>query len=932
MTESQNNAKLPSNQVKIKKQNKEKIRHARASNSGQDAHTKQASGGGYLKSLLTSNRRKCRSFLFAVPLLCLFAFALVAIASTFVAPETYAADLSSYVEVQDFSVTREDGTPITIQSGSNASQNLDDYATPVDITVSSRSRLSLSVKFHLAPGVTVKTGDTVKIPFVSQLVGGKNPFSVGATDWVNITNASGETIAQWYHSGANLWIKFTENANGLAELPDFTFSNLAVLTEYVFTPENAYLGQVTVNSVDYYFKIATPTHDFSRMTNSSKYVVGAYHNNRASYGFRVSEPTLFDSMFASLGQDGTPKGILIEDTVPGATDIALGGDGISPLFLLPTNLANDGSANPSISYGHVLPGAKHVNLTSLFTKLNPNSGEPYADFKSRVTSRPLQYGTYIASDGTPTILIYFGRPGIDAPSVYDLASNPAENFADNAIANGYYPQSSRTALIDFFNAVYGNGSKFNGRFLGYVTWINVYYNQVSEDVPVSNSATIYYDSAPKTFKRDSVLLASSVISTTPPEPHSATAFLSDTDSKQLLKGAKLKLQIKNGSNWQDYTPNDGDGLLRTTNENGQVNFGNLGLGTYRLVQTAPKTGYSLKTSACTANQNNPNSSCPNTQTYDETNNLLVGPEFTISSSDTEGAKLFMTNKKIYYLYVNYNLNGGTIIDPHGATYHADTDGWLIVDGSAFSQPNQAWNHRIFTYGQAMISTGLTDYNNPDCLNAAKPGYHVDKAAAWNTKPDGTGTSYSQHAHDYQSSDFADLTHSDQTIKLYLNWQPNTYTIAYDSNDPNPSKDPIITTMTNQTHTYDTTKSLTKNSFTKPGYTFKHWNTKPDDTGDSYTDEQSITNLTTTNNDTITLYAIWEKNPDSNSPADPTTPTDPIAPTDSANNQDTEAAPKSVNSANPKTNDANKQSLMLPFIIFGASLSGVISLLVLRKRF
>ena len=105
-----------------------------------------------------------------------------------------------------------------------------------------------------------------------------------------------------------------------------------------------------------------------------------------------------------------------------------------------------------------------------------------------------------------------------------------------------------------------------------------------------------------------------------------------------------------------------------------------------------------------------------------------------------------------------------------------------------------------------------------------------------------------------------------------------------------------------------------------------------DRAQSYTDEQSITNLTTTNNDTITLYAIWEKNPDSNPPTDLTTPTDPITPADSTNNQDTEATPKSVSSTNPKTDDANKQTLMLPFIILGASLSGIISLLVLRKRF
>lgn len=57
-------------------------------------------------------------------------------------------------------------------------------------------------------------------------------------------------------------------------------------------------------------------------------------------------------------------------------------------------------------------------------------------------------------------------------------------------------------------------------------------------------------------------------------------------------------------------------------------------------------------------------------------------------------------------------------------------------------------------------------------------------------------------------------------------------------------------------TYDVAKNLTTNGFAKTGHYFNGWNTKADGTGTSYTNKQSVKNLTTTNGATITLYAQW----------------------------------------------------------------------------
>ena len=61
------------------------------------------------------------------------------------------------------------------------------------------------------------------------------------------------------------------------------------------------------------------------------------------------------------------------------------------------------------------------------------------------------------------------------------------------------------------------------------------------------------------------------------------------------------------------------------------------------------------------------------------------------------------------------------------------------------------------------------------------------------------------------------------------------------------------TMTNQTFNVGEEFTLKENTFTRSNYSFKHWNTKSDDTGTEYYNGQKVT-LT----DDTTLYAIWQQ--------------------------------------------------------------------------
>ncbi len=90
--------------------------------------------------------------------------------------------------------------------------------------------------------------------------------------------------------------------------------------------------------------------------------------------------------------------------------------------------------------------------------------------------------------------------------------------------------------------------------------------------------------------------------------------------------------------------------------------------------------------------------------------------------------------------------------------------------------------------------------------------------------------------------------NDETMILYAVWRPHTYTVNYDANGG-------MGNVASSRHTYGAAKALTANGFTKTGYTFAGWATSPDGTV-IYSDGQSVSNLTSMNGETVTLYAVW----------------------------------------------------------------------------
>ena len=120
------------------------------------------------------------------------------------------------------------------------------------------------------------------------------------------------------------------------------------------------------------------------------------------------------------------------------------------------------------------------------------------------------------------------------------------------------------------------------------------------------------------------------------------------------------------------------------------------------------------------------------------------------------------------------------------------------------------------------------------LSATKPtrtGYTFQN---WNTKADGSGTTYASGA----------LYTANAALTLYAQWKINTYTVSYNANGGAGAPG-------SQTKTYGVDLTLSSATPSRTGYSFKNWNTAANGSGTGYAPGSIYTG-----NANLTLYAQW----------------------------------------------------------------------------
>ena len=212
-----------------------------------------------------------------------------------------------------------------------------------------------------------------------------------------------------------------------------------------------------------------------------------------------------------------------------------------------------------------------------------------------------------------------------------------------------------------------------------------------------------------------------------------------------------------------------------------------------------------------------------------------GGRYVIIRVSTSDDKVFGYNK----LYATYNLNGGQLASQHGDNI-SQSGNLILVDGNSAIE--------IGKTGEYLKSGGLDNYNEPGGINIIKPGYHLNSGAEW--KNANNNEVYGQDT-EYKVSELKDITISSDSISLIANWVVNTYKVQLVPNGGNGS----VINVTNSLK-YNDSITLPDNPFTRPGYKFVVWNTKSNGTGANYLNGETVRNLTTENNVTVSLYAIW----------------------------------------------------------------------------
>ena len=176
--------------------------------------------------------------------------------------------------------------------------------------------------------------------------------------------------------------------------------------------------------------------------------------------------------------------------------------------------------------------------------------------------------------------------------------------------------------------------------------------------------------------------------------------------------------------------------------------------------------------------------------------------------------------------------------------------WTIYDGSvdtlyAYWIPDKAITYEPnYSPPETGCKAAWTEYIDTDgaywtlaANEFTRLGYHF---VSWNTKADGSGTTYADRAQ-------VATANINGIVPLYAQWAPNTYTLAYDlpGNRPNASTTAEHATPTPPaTATYN--KSIEVHNPSRVGYTFLGWNITGMDTcthtyGGQTTNATSLTN-------------------------------------------------------------------------------------------
>lgn len=171
----------------------------------------------------------------------------------------------------------------------------------------------------------------------------------------------------------------------------------------------------------------------------------------------------------------------------------------------------------------------------------------------------------------------------------------------------------------------------------------------------------------------------------------------------------------------------------------------------------------------------------------------------------------------------YDFSGWFTSETGGTKYDFNDE---VTEPVALYAHWKAHTYQIAYYpnsGSGSMDKQKLTYDDAENLTAnafSKPGYSF---IGWNTKGNGTGTAYSN------SQNVLNLSADNNAIiNLYAQWEADPQSITYEGN-----ANGVVGSVNSTDGVTDQTVDVAPNGFTRDGYRFDCWNTKPDGTGTTY---------------------------------------------------------------------------------------------------
>ena len=434
------------------------------------------------------------------------------------------------------------------------------------------SNFLVKINWSFHSSIAINDSDTVVIPIATDLpTESSTYFETLGFSWADIYDDNNNKIGKWQISGnytsRKVTIKFSDNAVGKMDLSGTLITPKNIHSMYTYHDR---VVPLTVGNTAYSIRINT----YNLPPQSSDTVFFMSRSSNNSVQLRSISPGITIKQlynvndYSSFTDRAVLSNLYYEFPIPSDLNATLAGCDLYARYLLPTDFINlDASGN-----------GEFVNAQYLFIKVNQNENETYSSFKNRLNK--FEYGIY-EDINSKTLVVNFGeQPSNDITysylinNRYDFLQEPGD------LTNYLNPFTLDSTNKNILNDLAGSTNRIGGRVSLWAVVLNFTFPTVKVETTKTFTSTWSWKNAAGEIKSDQKTTNATLVVPSSMASVSGTSqlLLRDVDSKNEIVGAKIKLQKKNGSYFEDVEE-------LVTDSTGTVTFRNLESGIYRYVQT-----------------------------------------------------------------------------------------------------------------------------------------------------------------------------------------------------------------------------------------------------------------------------------------------------------------------------------------------------------